>query len=421
MKVLILTNGTRGDVQPFVALARGLRAADHKVVFGVPDGLASIAEPHSDRIIRFADFRQGREDPTYRKTMESGSRGPLGAISTVQWIRHHRAMMAPVFDDLASVADEDADVIVHHSMLPAHEVAERMGVPAVPVCIGPFWVPTASFGNPAVPFRVPRWFNRASYQWTHVMRRMMTGGTRTWRQRTLGLPPRRGHHNVLRRPDGTPAVVLQAFSRHLLPEPLGYPESVHTTGFWFLPAEQGWSPPSRLAEFLAMGDTPVCIGFGSVIGTDPQRTGRIIVEAVRRANVRAVVVAGWGGIRLSELPASLLLVDQAPSDWLFPRVAAIVHAAGAGTSGAALASGRPQVVCPFSNAGQPYWAERMHASGVSPAPVPQHRLSAEELAGAIRRAVTDHGMAMKAEHLGRRIREEDGVSAAVEVLESVVG
>ncbi len=213
--------------------------------------------------------------------------------------------------------------------------------------------------------------------------------------------------------------MLQAFTRHLLPPDPGYPPWVHTTGAWFLPAPPGWSPPPELSAFLRAGEPPVYVGFGSMVGTDPRGVGAAVVEATRRVGVRAVMVSGWGGVRVDDLPDHVLAVDGAPHDWLFPRTAAIVHHGGSGTTAAALAAGRPQVVCPFVG-DQQFWAARAHAVGVAPAPQPQHRLTASGLADAVRSAVHDPGTAARAERLGRLVRDEGGVSAAVRTLESVV-
>ncbi|GAA4970675.1 hypothetical protein HD597_005303 [Nonomuraea thailandensis] len=166
--------------------------------------------------------------------------------------------------------------------------------------------------------------------------------------------------------------MLQGFSTHVLPDGLDYPPWAHTTGFWFVLAPAGWAPSPELAAFLAAGDRPVYIGFGSMAGNDPERVGRVVAEAVRLAGVRAMLASGWGGLRVDDLPDNVFLLEQAPHGWLFPRMAAIVHHGGSGTTGAALAAGRPQVVCPFV-ADQPFWAARVHAAGVAPPPQPQRR------------------------------------------------
>jgi sterol 3beta-glucosyltransferase len=419
MKVLILTHGTRGDVQPYAALALALRQAGHEPVLAAPAASASLAEPYG---LAFAPVHDGPntliEDPQIRAAIDTNYRGLRGKKVAWEVMRASKPLMARVFDDMATVAEDGADLVVHAAGIPGQHFAEALGVPAVPVALQPVWVPTATFANPMLPLPLPRTLNRASYQPIKLMLRSFAGITDTLRKDRLHLPRRRGRHDVLRRSDGGPATVLQAFSRHVLPPNLDYPAPVHTTGFWFLPAASGWSPPTELTDFLAAADAPVYVGFGSMAGTDPRRIGRIVAEAIALAGVRAVLVAGWGGIQMDELPDDVLLLDQAPHDWLFPRMAAVVHHGGSGTTAAALASGRPQVLCPFV-ADQPFWAARMHAEAVAPAPQPQRHLSAESLAQAIRQAVTDHAMAERAERLGHTIRTENGLSAAVAILESL--
>ncbi|WP_245865400.1 glycosyltransferase [Prauserella marina] len=135
-----------------------------------------------------------------------------------------------------------------------------------------------------------------------------------------------------------------------------------------------WSPSAQLNEFLNAGPRPVYIGFGSMTGPRANRTGAIVAEAVRRAGVRVVLATGWGGLGEAASSEHVLLIDQAPHDWLFPRKAAVVHHGGGGTTAAALAAGRPQVVCPFV-ADQPHWAQRMRDIAVAPAPVRQQKLT----------------------------------------------
>jgi sterol 3beta-glucosyltransferase len=330
-------------------------------------------------------------------------------------MRRTKPLMTRVFADMVAAAPGGIDIVVHPPSIPGHRLAEAIDVPAVLAAMQPVWVPTGTFPNPVLPVRLPRALNRASYLPIRLMLRSFGGVA----DAVSHLPRRRGRHDILRRPDGGPAPVLQAFSRELLPGEPDYPPWVHTTGFWFLPAPPDWTPPSRLTDFLQAGEPPVYIGFGSMAGTDPRQTGSIVAEAITRAGVRAVVVSGWGVIHLDDLSERVLLLDQVPHDWLFPRTAAIVHHGGSGTTGAALAAGRPQVICPFV-ADQPFWAGRAHAVGVAPPPQPHRRLTAAGLTGAIQQALTDEQMAARAEQLGSRIRAENGVHTAVRVLETLV-
>ncbi|WP_233425587.1 glycosyltransferase [Jiangella alkaliphila] len=378
--------------------------------------LASLTLPARPRVISFADrTTQLTLDPRLREAGATGVRNLR--YRGLQWRNrpHVQRAMHEIYDDMADAGREGADVIVHHAFYPAHEIAERLGIPAVPVCPHPTWIPTRSFTYPALPFQLPPSLNRLSYRAFEVRRRSYQGDMDAWRSHTLGLPPRRKHHDVLRTPDGTPATVIHPFSRHILPSRLDYPDWVHTTGFWFdLPADPA-PLPEEVEDFLARGEPPVYIGFGSSVGGDPRRTGRIVTEAVRRAGVRAVVVAGWGGIEPDENADDILFLREAPLESLFPRMAAIVHHCGIGTFGLALMSGRPQVGCPYLPDHR-FFARRAHAAGVAVAPIPQHRLAPKPLAQAITQAVSDPAIAARARELAPVVRAEDGVRAAAEIV-----
>jgi sterol 3beta-glucosyltransferase len=415
VKVFVLAHGTRGDVQPYAALALALQRAGHEAVLAAPAASESLVALYG---LDFAAVHDGPntliDEPEIREAIETNYRGLRGKRIVWEVMRRTKPLMARVFADMVAAAPGGTDVVVHPPGIPGHRIAEALGVPAVPAALQPVWVPTSTFRNPMLPVPLPRALNRASFLPLKLMLRPFFASADT----VLELRRRRGRHDVLRRPDGGPATVLHAFSSELLPGEPDYPPWVHTTGFWFLPAPPDWAPPSLLTDFLEEGEPPVYIGFGSMAGTDPRRVGAIVAEAIALADVRAVVVSGWGGIRLDEVSDRVLLLDQVPHDWLFPRMAAIVHHGGSGTTGAALAAGRPQVICPFV-ADQPFWATRAHAVGVAPPPRPQRHLTAAGLAGAIRQAVTDRHIADRADQMGARVRAEHGVHTAVRVLETL--
>lgn len=419
MRVLIATHGTRGDVQPFLALARGLDAAGHQATLAAPAAFGPLVTGYG---VRFAALDDGPNrfmaDPEIRAAVENGFRGLRGKRLALRLTREVRPMLARVYQDLTAACSgaQPPDLLVHPPGLPAHHLAERLGVPAVPTGLQP-WVPTRAFPCPLVPLpRLPTALNRLSYLSLRAAVASVTGPAQRWRTQTLRLPNRRGRHDFFRRPDGRPATVLHAFSRYALPPVPDWPARVHTTGFWYLPAPADWAPPPDLAEFLAAGPPPVYVGFGSMSGRDPARTTETVLAALAAAGVRAVLATGWGGLEAGLVGRGVYALDQAPHDWLFPRMAAVVHHGGAGTTAAALAAGRPQVVCPFT-ADQPFWAWRLREVGVAVEPVPQRSLTAAGLAAAVGRAVEDPGLAGRAGEVGELVRGEDGVGAAVRVLE----
>lgn len=216
--------------------------------------------------------------------------------------------------------------------------------------------------------------------------------------------------------------LLIGVSAHVVPRPRDWPPNVHLTGYWFLDEPAGWAPPRELSDFLASGSTPVCVGFGSMVSEDPAADVRTIAAALERAGRRAVLLTGWAGLgaHAAGLPPTILPLASAPHSWLFPRMAAVVHHGGAGTTAAAFRAGVRQVVVPFIT-DQPSWGYRVRRLGVGPPPVPRRKLTAERLAAALLRALDDEGMAARAKELAERIRGEDGGRVAVDVLERELG
>jgi sterol 3beta-glucosyltransferase len=202
----------------------------------------------------------------------------------------------------------------------------------------------------------------------------------------------------------------------LLPRSREWPANVETTGWWFLDDGVNWTPPPELDRFLADGPPPVYVGFGSMALFDRDASLDTVLRALEQAGARAVVSAGWGGLARAHRPPSVYALDEAPHDWLFPRMAAIVHHGGAGTTGAALRAGKPSVVTPFIT-DQHAWARLLFARGLAPAPLPHRLLTADALASAIRTALSDAAMRERAAAIGATVRAENGLARAVAAIE----
>jgi UDP:flavonoid glycosyltransferase YjiC (YdhE family) len=268
---------------------------------------------------------------------------------------------------------------------------------------------------PALPVRIP--FPQATYnRWMGGMVRrgqwwaMGRMGNQV-RTDYLGLPRQTWtkHRTAL---DVTPS--LLAVSRHVLPRPTDWQSHHRVTGYIF-DHEDGWEAPQPLLDFLADGDKPVYIGFGSMRERQPEAATRLFLDAIKQAGKRAILLGGWAGIGASDLPKEFLVLKYAPHDWLFPRMAAVVHHGGAGTTAAALRTGVPSVVVPVMS-DQPFWGRRVHDLGAGTRPIPRAKLTADNLAAAIIEATTNQVMREKAAELGAKIQAEDGVREAVSVI-----
>ena len=417
MHVLIQTVGSRGDVQPYLALGLGLAAAGHRVTVNTATRFEADVRargfgfaPLEDGLLELLDANAGLVEDMGR---------PISAVRTARrMLRETRPIQRALFwDGWAAAEAAQPDVILYHpKMSGAVHYAEALGVPVVLGSLIAQFVPTQAFPSVGMPAG-PAALNRAGYRLVlTASKRVLAPFVREWRD-ALGLPPQPRGTDVLHTSAGDPIPALHAISPSVVPRPHDWPETATMTGYWFLDAPD-WTPPRDLAAFLDAGPPPVYVGFGSMSGRQPDRLAATVAEALERAGVRGLLALGWGGLAPENLPDSIHAIDRAPHDALFPRVAAVVHHGGAGTTAAGLRAGRPTVICPFFG-DQPFWGRRVRDLGVGPSPIPQRRLTADGLAKAIQAAVDDPQIRSRADALGRAVRAEDGVATAVRQLDAI--
>jgi UDP:flavonoid glycosyltransferase YjiC (YdhE family) len=405
MRLAIHTLGTRGDVQPYVALARGLMAAGCEVVLTTAARFASFVAAHG---VPFAplpdDFLDLMETPE--------GKAALSGQNTLTWtfrlVRQVRPMMRRLLDaQWAAVGGADA-IIYHPKALGSVHIAERLGIPAFCAFTLPGMTPTRAFPSPMLPFADLGPLNRLSHElFLRYANTLFREPINRWREEVLGLPPSRRDDCI----HGVPVPRLYGFSPSVVPKPADWDGNSAVTGYWFLDDED-WVPPPYLQGFLEAGPPPVYVGFGSIPSVDPVRTTTMITEALALAGQRGILASGWGGLAAAPLSEHVYMLDAAPHNRLFPHVRAVVHHGGAGTTAAGLRAGKPTVICPFFG-DQPFWGRRVAELGVGPAPIAFKRLTEAGLVEAIMGAVDDDAMRQRATELGARIRAEDGVGRAV--------
>jgi sterol 3beta-glucosyltransferase len=398
MRMMLLTAGTRGDVEPFAALARHAASRGHEVRLALPDD--AIAPDGVDTVGLGLDAQ---------RMLSPAGRTPWALA------RHVRAEVRPAMRRMLAAAVRETaafapDVVVHHSLiLSAPMVADALGVPRVLVEFAPVATPSDRFpaaGGPTATRDLGA-HNRSTYAVPRAAARLFDADvTRAAAELPSG-----------RRPAGrSPSrATLMAVSPELLPRPDDWPERVHQTGAWHEEAAAA-SPAPVVADFL--GAQPFLVAsFGSMSKGDPSARGRAIVTAARSHGLRVLLVTGWGGLAL---PAEcrgpdVLAVRSVPFDAVLPGAALAVHHGGAGTSHAVARAGVPAVVVPVT-ADQPFWAARLHRQGVAAAPIPLRGLSADALVRAMGDALSRRE---RATEVGRLMRREHGVQRAIDVLESL--
>ncbi len=412
VNITIISVGTRGDVQPSVALGIGLQRSGHTVRVATHRIFEELVR---SRGLGFAPI----------------AGDPLALV--IEWCRNHDStnkatgrsffrellrVSLPQFEQSVTDALEscrDAEVIISSpiAVTVGFHVAEKLGIPLVRTAYVPK-VPTSRY--PA--FRLPHVLNHAHVNlWTYQILRqavwlMIRTPTNHARTSCLQLPPLHwtDPFGLL---DRNRQLLLVAYSPSVFPPPPDWGDWICQAGYWFLDHASDWEPDQDLVNFIHAGPPPVYVGFGSMPSTDPVQATEIVIRALTQVGQRGVLSTGWHGLARRQNSDEFFFVDDVPHDWLFPQMAAAVHHGGMGTMAAALRAGIPSITVPTA-ADQPLWSRRAWNLHVSPRPIPRGTLTVERLAEALRNVVTRPEMRQCAATLGERIRQEDGVGRAVD-------
>jgi sterol 3beta-glucosyltransferase len=413
MRVLIVTAGSLGDVAPYVGLAARLNASGYEAEIATHDRFAPLVHRCG------VGFRLLETDLSAAMAMVDDDRAETfqpGLQALVPNVKLAASLTRRFAHDIATAIQAGpVDVLLVTSTVAplAWHVAEAMDLESVGVFLQPqhpsgdfppVFLTAASALGP--------WANRAEQRMAAtVINAWIATPTKELRTQ-LGLKPL-SPWAMHRRLEAECWPVCYGFSPEILPRPADWRPGLHVVGYWWPPRLDEWEPPSELVDFLDAGSPPVFVSFGSMARGHGERLSELTRAALRRAGVRGVIQAGWAG--LTAIDDDAITVDQVAYDWLMPRTAAVVHHAGAGTTGATLRAGVPVVPIPvgFDN---PLWAERLVAVGVSPARLAFKGLSADDLAAAIRSAVSDPSYRRRAQEIARRIDAEDGAGRVADIV-----
>lgn len=412
MKITITTIGSRGDVQPYVALGMGLRRAGYDVNIATHGMFEEFVRRHE------LGFSLIRTNPKEMLESELGQEWLRSGRNPIKFFRIAVEFAQEFLKELSADIQRvcvGSDMIITAILtnIFSFSMAEMLQVPVIAAYLQPMH-PTQHFPAWHSPIQrdMGKFLNLASHYLFPIATWFPVANfVNRWRTATLGLPPY-DFRDIIKMGERK---TLYGFSRHVIPNLSDWQENIHVTGYWFLNEETHWTPSSELLNFLASGAPPIYFGFGSMKSGDPKHFTRTILQALERTGQRGILATGWGGIHADDLPDNVFPMDYVPHSWLFPKMAALVHHCGAGTTGAGLRSGIPTIPIPLF-ADQPFWAKRMCDLGVATAPIPHGKLTPQKLATRIRQLLSDDQLNENADTLGRKIREENGVESAVEAI-----
>lgn len=412
MRIALFTTGSRGDVQPFLALGRRLLENGHQVLLATHESFRSVCEKEE---LTFAPLPG---DPYEFLHSAEGANfiGKQGVQAFSSGIKILRLGLEPITLDAKRACENFGAELCLWNLptIMVDSVARSLNIPSIGVGLQPV-TPTVEFTHSMLPpprYSI-RWLNRISYSlmfglgWTILGQEI-----NRCRTQLLGLPSLNSKEfsQLEKR-----KFCLYAFSESLVARPYDWPENVQITGYWFKEA-LGEVLDVRLKQFLDGGSPPVVFGFGSMVTGDPVIRARTVVQAVQKAGVRAVLLTGWGGMVPEDLlPEQIFATQFAPHDCLLPHAAAFCHHGGAGTTAAAMKAGIPSIICPFS-VDQHFWGQYAWRKQIATEPLPQQKLSVEALAQAIRVACNNQGMNERSRQISESVRREDGLGNAVMIL-----
>jgi len=409
MKVVILSIGSLGDLQPYLALGLQLQKSGHAVRLA-----ASIQYKSQVEKLGLEFFPLQIEVMPDPQAKSKRTTKPPSFIQMINLVVER--LVGPVYYQVLAACTSMEAVVYSPFAGIAYFAARELHLPQI---VAPLQ-PVSRTGE--FPFLMAPQWSRLGAGYNHL--------SYLAAEQAIWLLARKAVNQRLVKPRGLAPIpmsgpisqiykeqipVIYGFSPQVVPKPKDWPRAHAVTGYWLLDAAKDWQPTKELSDFLEAGPPPVYIGFGSTTFFDARETTNLIMDALRQTGRRGLLARGWGGLSEPEVDKDVLMVGSVPHDWLFPRMATIVHHGGAGTTAAALRAGVPAVVVP-QFADQAFWARRVFALGAGPRPIPRTQLDANKLAGAIRQATSDYSMRTQAARLGEEIRAERGAERAVDLI-----
>lgn len=411
--ITILCSGSRGDYQPYIALAQQLKKLGKNVRVTATTSYQDFIKSYDIEVYPIeADFQTLNIDPAFLEKAASAD-NPLKMLLAFNKMKKFAVHLAQDYYN----ACLDSELLVYHpGCTMAYFAGESLGIPSA--LASPFPMHKTNEVLSVVMYgKTPSNLvtKKISYSMLQGMLWMASSfSLKTFWKKEFGKlpdsfgPPFERHNNATQ-----PAVI--SCSNHIFKRPHDWNAYIHQYGYWFVEESADFTPPAEVSEFLSAGDKPVYIGFGSMAGILKQDgLADIVAEAILKCGKRAII-SGLG--RPKNINDNILAIDSLPHSWLFDKVSAVCHHGGAGTSAAGFRAGVPSIIVPFSN-DQFAWAHRAYDLGIGSKPIPKKQFSSDKLCEAIQFALTDK-IVNNAKSIGDKIKKENGALECAKVLASL--
>ena len=421
MKIAITTVGTRGDLQPYIALGLGLKEAGHEVLIVSSKNEETFVKNYGLDFFSLSVDIQKLMDGEEVQEMSKGNNPLKFILSHLKGSKKLKQLMVETQGEIWT-ACQFADIIIFHPGMPlGFFIAQEKK--RISVMANPFPV-IATSDYPAILFytspRLGRLWNKITHKifekifWSLSKSSIVEFWTKTvMTNKNFSASPMRQQIE-----SGMP--VINGYSNLFFNQPNEWQSNIHTTGNWFIDKEPNFIPPTELSKFIENGEQPIYIGFGSMKDIKSfQTTLNIIKEALDITKQRAVIGLGWSKLSYNEnIPGNIFLIESIPHTWLFPKMKTVIHHGGAGTTATGLRAGKPTIIIPH-NADQPAWGQKVFELGVGSKPIKKTQLTADKLASAIN-FTQQANIITNANKLGQELRKENGVKNAVKIINDYI-
>lgn len=413
MNISILTNGTRGDLEPLITLGKELQKLGHVVTFAASSNFTDDLTEFNviETPVNLQDYLSSDEG---KKWMKDISKNPLNYIIQI------RKLIPTMANDTLiaySKASTNSDLIITTTGAIGDAVLKReLNIPLIEIQYQPL-EPTSEFSYPFIKhqFKIGFINQLTFYLFESMISAIFRKSILKWQKEEFpGSQPLKKGIFKARRDEVT--YKLGAYSSILVERPKDWKK--HNIICGSINKVESQTPSDELLNFIEGGDPPLYIGFGSMVISDENRFRNLLEDILNQTDVRIIFCKGWSNIEIESIPNRLLVVDQAPHNWLFPLTLGVIHHGGAGTTHSVLRAGVPQVICP-KTADQPFWAQRVYQSGLSTKPVEEHKLNIKRMIQIINFFRSEYNR-KKAREISQLVNGENGLVNILEIITSLI-